>query len=177
MNEQELLFFSHAANGPHENYYKEVSGHLELHKIIDILEWVLLSFSKNEKSKLSRIHFHYLLYHVIALSSSGDKIWSNTESSLLAGSKIASKQACDYDYHGEESVDFHEKVFYKMKTEEFEVEKGKHLKLNCSNPIIKFERNSIYYYITPVLVCRKPLKTVGLGDAISSTSLFYSIFN
>jgi ADP-dependent glucokinase len=49
--------------------------------------------------------------------------------------------------------------------------------LNSTNPIIKFERNSIKFYITPVLVCKMPLKTVGLGDAISSTGLFYSLFN
>ena len=172
-----MLFFSHAGNGPHQNYYKEIIGRPELYKIIDILEWVLQSFgnSVNKNSKFSRIHFHYLIFHIIALTS--DSNWTNTEASLLSGSKISSKQACDYPYHENESVDFQEKVFYKMDTKMFEVEKNNFLTLNSSNPIIKFTRNSIDFYITPVLVCKKPLKTVGLGDAISSTGLFYAQYN
>lgn len=174
LNEQELLFLSHSSNGPHENYYKDISGSPDVYKIIDILEWILSSFGKSE-SKLTRIHFHYLMYHIIALND--DRIWSNTESSLLAGSKIASKQACDLDYHEIESEDFHKKLSFQMKTKMFEVEKDKFIMLNSTNPIIKFARNSIKFYITPVLVCKMPLKTVGLGDAISSTGLFYSLFN
>jgi ADP-dependent phosphofructokinase/glucokinase len=85
--------------------------------------------------------------------------------------------ACDFDYHEVESEDFHKKLSFQMKTKMFEVEKDKFIMLNSTNPIIKFERNSIKFYITPVLVCKMPLKTVGLGDAISSTGLFYSLFN
>jgi ADP-dependent glucokinase len=33
-----------------------------------------------------------------------------------------------------------------------------------------------YFVFSPVLVCRQPVKTVGLGDAISATGLMYSQF-
>jgi ADP-dependent glucokinase len=140
---------------------------------------LLLSFGnstgKNSSSKLTRVHFHYLLYHIVALTD--NDLWSNTDASLIAGSKVASKQACDYDYHENESEDFSEKVFFKFGTKKFEIEKDNFLMLNSSNPILKFKRNSIYFYLTPVLVCKKPLRTVGLGDAISSTGLFFAKFN
>jgi hypothetical protein len=32
----------------------------------------------------------------------------------------------------------------------------------------------INYWIAPVMVCKKPVGTVGLGDAISSMGLMYS---
>ncbi len=37
--------------------------------------------------------------------------------------------------------------------------------------------DNIKLYICPVLVCKRPLKTVGLGDAISASGLLYNVFN
>jgi ADP-dependent glucokinase len=172
LNEQELLFASYAANGPHSNYFKEIDGVPDLRKVVDIIEWVLLTHGKN--SKLTRVHFHYLLYHIIAIND--DYAWSNTESALLSGTKIASKQACDYDFDANENDDFHSKIHYRINTKQFQIDENQYIEIDPTNPVMRFQRNNIKFYLTPVLVCKKPIKTVGLGDAISSTGLLFSQF-
>jgi ADP-dependent glucokinase len=184
LNEQELLFLSYAhGNGPHSQYYEELKGQPELYKIVDILEWALNSLaSDTSKNKLTRIHFHCLMFHIIAEQESSN--WSNTASALLAGSKIAAKQACGFDYGDETKNDLLENLLQFQVAHSidnnnnvvFEIEKDKFLKFNSSNPVIEFKRGITRFYFTPVLVCKKPLKTVGLGDAISSNALFYNEF-
>lgn len=164
LNEQELLFFSYAKNGPHSDYFKEIQSQPDLEKIIDILEWIFLNFGR-ENSKLSRIHFHSLTYHIIGITDSSN--WGNVVSSLLSGSKIASKQACDNSFHEKTESFFHSTVEYRfINSEKFLFSK--------TNPFVELKRKNIRFYLTPVLVCKNPLKTVGLGDAISSTGLIYS---
>jgi ADP-dependent glucokinase len=172
LNEQELLFTTYAAGGVHHNYFKEVDGVLNLQKVVDIIEWILTKYGKNPK--LTRIHFHYLLYHIIAIND--ENIWSNTESSLLSGSKIASKQACDFDFDADETKDFHSKIHYRIQTRIFQIGKNESIEVNSTNPVMHFKRKNINFFLTPVLVCKKPIKTVGLGDAISSYGLLYSSF-
>jgi ADP-dependent phosphofructokinase/glucokinase len=48
-------------------------------------------------------------------------------------------------------------------------------KFDASSPINKFEdeKNGLVFYVVPVGVCRKPGKTVGLGDAISASGLLH----
>ena len=42
------------------------------------------------------------------------------------------------------------------------------------SPIASWMRNEIVFIYTPVLVCKLPLHTVGLEDAISASALLYS---
>ena len=48
--------------------------------------------------------------------------------------------------------------------------------LNAAHPVVEFTRQNgrLQFVLTPILVCLNPIKTVGLGDAISSNGLFYS---
>ncbi len=202
MNEQELLFLAHAdESAPHTNYYLEIDGQPELFKVIDILEHVLTKFgasssSSNPVSKLTRIHFHSLSFHLIAEVSSTDKDkepWSNSVASLMSGAKIASKQACGFEFHDEENNRALESLlelkiaYYVDKTNSknifFSVNdhvdggRSRLLQLNSSNPILEFNRGNMRFLYTPVLVCKKPTKTVGLGDAISSNGLLYAMLN
>lgn len=180
LNEQELLFLTYSSGqGPHSLYYEQLKGQPELHRIIDILEWTLNSLG-NDKSKLTRIHFHCLMYHIIAEQESSN--WSNTASALLSGAKIAGKQACGFEYADNTINDKLENLIEfqtahlvdKDNNILFEIEKNKFVKFNSSNPVIEFKRGNIRFYFTPVLVCKKPIKTVGLGDAISSNALYYN---
>jgi len=41
------------------------------------------------------------------------------------------------------------------------------------NPVVVWTEDNIEFNLSPVLVCRKPMKTVGLGDAISAVGLLY----
>ena len=48
---------------------------------------------------------------------------------------------------------------------------------DSTNPVSEFNRSDNRFYFTPVLICKNPIKTVGLGDAISSIGLAYSWLN
>ena len=41
-------------------------------------------------------------------------------------------------------------------------------------PVVTWTRGCVEFHFTPVLVCKNPVKTVGLGDAISSTGFLFS---
>ena len=184
LNEQELLFLSHSfETSPHSNYYLELKGQPDLVKVIDILEWVLNKFgysSEQAHSRLSRIHFHTLMFHLIAEVSS--EKWSNTIASLVSGSKVAAKQACGFEFHDdtldhvlENKLEF--RIAHSLDEQKnilFKIEENNFVKFNLSNPVIEFKRGNIKFYFTPVLVCKDPLKTVGLGDAISSSGIIYA---
>lgn len=45
---------------------------------------------------------------------------------------------------------------------------------DSTEPVRTWHRGDVSFHLSPVLVCRKPLKTVGLGDAISATGLLNS---
>ncbi len=201
LNEQELLFLAHAdERAPHANYYLEIDGQPELFKVIDILEHVLTKFGASDtdrvNSKLTRIHFHSLSFHLIAEVTSSDKHkepWSNSVASLMSGAKIASKQACGFEFHDEENnralesllelkiahdVDKtnSKNIFFSV-NDHLDGGRSRLLQLNSSNPILEFNRGNLRFLYTPVLVCKKPTKTVGLGDAISSNGLLYAMYN
>ncbi|KAI4825557.1 hypothetical protein KUCAC02_021237, partial [Chaenocephalus aceratus] len=50
------------------------------------------------------------------------------------------------------------------------------LSLIPEQPVTVWRRGNVTFHLTAVLVCRQPLRTVGLGDAISAEGLVYSEF-
>jgi len=187
LNEQELLYLSHVSGkAPHSNYYNELDGQPNLLKVIDILEWILNTYGQsvnNPNSRLTRIHFHCLVFHLVVVKNNSK--WSNIQASIMAGSKIASKQASGFEFHDEHRDEILEElVEFKMNHEntqdkqiKFKINTNEFITFKSNNPISEFNRADIKFYFTPVLVCKKPLKTVGLGDAISSIGLVYSLYN
>jgi ADP-dependent glucokinase len=189
---------SHSApeSAPHSSYYAEIAGQPDLLKVVDILEWTLRAYGRvgpHSLSQLTRVHFHCLLYHIIAvvepLDESIDGVdvrrWTNNEAGLLSGSKIAAKQACGLDYNDESSEnELHKLLELRMltalhhgetsQTINFKIDTNVFERFEPSKPVLTFRRDRIRFYFTPVLVCKRPLKTVGLGDAISSNGLLYS---
>lgn len=191
-----MSYASERHDAPHSNYYNELIGQPDLNKIVDILEWTLTKFGQqksiNPTSKLTRIHFHCLIFHIIAeVIDDGDvkkkkTTWSNTKSSLMSGSKIAAKQACGVEFEDESENRNLEKLLdfrFLSKDDNFTIhinsEDGKgstQLKFNSTHPVIEFTRGCVKFALTPVLMCKNPVKTVGLGDAISANGLLYSNF-
>jgi ADP-dependent glucokinase len=86
--------------------------------------------------RLSRIHFHYLAYHIVAVR--GDE-WQGGLEAVAAGARAVQLRS-DAPRVTSESVT-----------------------LESGEPL--------WLYTAPVLVCRKPVRTVGLGDVVSSTAL------
>ncbi|XP_051898669.1 ADP-dependent glucokinase isoform X3 [Pristis pectinata] len=172
LNEQELLFISRAGSGPHssQQYW---SGTPDVGVVSDIIFWLLKEYGRTDSTRdsdLTRIHFHSLTYHMVAVI---DGYWSNQVASVAAGARVAASQAC-----GTDTID-PTKVVLKspMKFVLSKIDKSlKTMKMTLSptNPVGIWHRENISFFITPVLVCIDPIRTVGLGDSISAEGLLYS---
>lgn len=172
LNEQELLFLSQAAQGPHAEL-AAWKGIPDVGQVADILLWVLERHGRSDPSSeadLTRIHFHTLAYHILATV---DGYWGNQAAAVMAGARVASTQAC-----GLRSVDVG-KVELKAPAEfhSSHTEPREKLSLDPAEPVTAWHRGNVTFFMTPVLICKQPLRTVGLGDAISAEGLMYSELN
>ncbi|KAM9063662.1 ADP-dependent glucokinase isoform X1 [Sarcophilus harrisii] len=168
LNEQELLFLSQSASGPHSSLLAW-SGVPDVGVVSDILFWILKEHgrSRERASDLTRIHFHTLAYHILATV---DGHWGNQLASVAAGARVAGTQAC-----ASETIDAG-RVSLKAPLEFLtsHSEAGSKVSINPDEPVVEWHREGISFHFTPVLVCKDPIRTVGLGDAISAEGLFYS---
>lgn len=142
-------------------------------QVADILLWVLEQHGRSDPSSeadLTRIHFHTLAYHILATV---DGYWGNQAAAVMAGARVASTQAC-----GLQSVDV-AKVELKAPAEfhSSHDEPRQKLSLDPAQPVTVWQRGNVTFFMTPVLICKQPLRTVGLGDAISAEGLVYSEIN
>ena len=178
LNEQELTFLSKIGNGPFTENYPVRSGALHVHKVVEMLYWLLSTFgndrtrpeSPNYKYRLQRIHFTCLTYHIV-VSRGTD--WSNLAAGLAAGARLAGRQSCNlHNYKGESDL-------LEVRTASrtlLDKQTDKVYEFDAHNPIASWMRNEVVFIYTPVLVCKFPLHTVGVDDAISATALLYSQF-
>ncbi|XP_030282617.1 ADP-dependent glucokinase isoform X2 [Sparus aurata] len=169
LNEQELLFLSQAGEGPHSDM-ATWKGIPDMGRVSDILLWILEQHGRSDPSSeadLTRIHFHTLAYHILATV---DGYWGNQAAAVMAGARVASSQSC-----GLQSVDV-SKVELKAPLDfhSSHAEPREKLSLNPAEPVTVWQRGNVTFHMTPVLVCKQPLRTVGLGDAISAEGLIYS---
>lgn len=172
LNEQELLSVARSCGAPFE--FNNMPQKPDIELVSDLLHWLMLKFSSvtGHSSTLSRVHLHSLMFHVIAVVKGGP--WQNSKQAVMAGARVAGLQACD-------ATAFNYFDFKLLNPEQFYVsrdniplsEKVMYSRDGC----IQWFRDDIYYYLSPVLVCNNPAKTVGLGDAISAMGLIYSEFN
>ncbi|XP_072528367.1 ADP-dependent glucokinase isoform X2 [Salminus brasiliensis] len=169
LNEQELLFLSQAGGGPHSDL-PAWNGIPDVGRVTDILLWILEQHGRADpesEADLTRIHFHTLAYHILATV---DGHWANQRAAVAAGARVASSQAC-----GLQAVDV-SKVVLKVPLRFYSSfsEPRESLVLEPSSPVTVWRRRNVTFYLSPVLVCKQPLRTVGLGDAISAEGLMYS---
>lgn len=110
---------------------------------------------KHNARRLSRIHFHYLHYHIVAVR---DGEWEGGREAVAAGSLAVTNAACAFGDAGAFDAD---KVLLRESNEpsvdsiRTELETG----------------GAVWMHTAPVLVCRQPRHTVGLGDVVSATAL------
>ena len=172
LNEQEMAFASFAGGGPHFDL-REEQGQPPVHKITDIMVWLLKKYGYSvhrQDSKLTRIHFHCLTYHIIATVPG---FWFNLKSAVAMGARTAGRQACDDPNPLPSNLTLKIPQRFKLSSHP---DLSEEIVFNASRPVIEFDIQGYYFVFTPVLVCDNPLKTVGLGDAISSTALLYSYY-
>ena len=146
------------------------TGQPFIHKVSDIILWLLNKFGQSSRpsSRLSRVHFHSLTYHITAVVKG---TWSNVDKATAAAAFTAGRQACDVQNLNSEIVSL--KIPSKFRL----FSGGQDLDFDPENPVIQWTQDGYEFVFSPVLVCKHPVKTVGLGDAISSTGLMYSEFN
>ena len=147
---------------------------------------------------ISRLHFHSLPFHIIATirldgnAGQRQQKWASTaqERSVAAGASTASYRACSHD--GQELTDTDIEIMAPL---QFLVGAGPHAEanghgekrvtVNATHPVASWTEKfadsigkvigDITFFYTPVLVCRDPVRTVGLGDAISAAGLSRSV--
>ncbi|VDM44866.1 unnamed protein product [Toxocara canis] len=178
LNEQELAFFSHVANGPYTDLYPIAPGAVHVHKVVEMLYWLLTTYghdksdpqSRSFKYKLSRIHFHSLTFHLMVYRGTD---WSNLAAALAAGAKVAGRQACQMTGSdtNADNLELRSSMSFLL-----DKEVGKSYSFEPQKPIASWMRKDVVFIFTPVLVCKFPTRTVGVDDAISATGLIYSQF-
>ncbi|KAG8440245.1 hypothetical protein GDO86_006133 [Hymenochirus boettgeri] len=168
LNEQELLFLSQSASGPH-SYISAWSGVPDIGIVSDIIFWILKG-SENKTSALTRVHFHTLAYHILATI---DGFWGNQMSAVAAGARIAGAQACANETIDPSRVTLKSPLEFSTSQEQT----GGTARVSSQEPVAVWSREGVTFHFTPVLVCKHPTRTVGLGDAISSEGLYFSEAN
>lgn len=136
-----------------------------------MLLWLLktYAYSKDHPERnMTRVHFHSLTYHIVGVVPSA---WSNIQAAIAAGTRMAGRQACDTKRLNSDLVTLQIPSKFKLYTGDEERE------FNSHNPVLSWELDGFKFAFSPVLVCKNPLKTVGLGDSISATGLMYSEYN
>ena len=121
--------------------------------------------------KVSRLHFHSLGYHVVALRSP-DSVWAENDAiaSVARGSIRATMQACDVsserELHGDD-LDLPQGLAINVGSHNI----PNRLEITREESVLRYDINGVTFFYAPVLVCKEPKVTVGLGDAISASAL------
>ena len=115
------------------------------------------------------MHFHCLYVHILAVLT---QHWSSNEASVGKGAWTAFSQAC-----GTKTVSNEKAELRIPKKFVGSLLSSNTIEFVPDNPISVVPNDNINLYISPVLVCKHPIRTVGLGDAISASGLLYNVFN
>ncbi|XP_071794031.1 ADP-dependent glucokinase-like [Asterias amurensis] len=170
LNEQELGLVSRSNQGPHADLTADENGYPEIGAVADILYWILTALVEGQRSLLTRVHFHSLTFHIIATLPNH---WDNSLSAVGVGARIAGRQACGDIPINPAKVDLRIPKVFSLSVDYAPLRKQV-ITFDPSKPLLKWQRGDVTFHFSPVLVCKKPGKTVGLGDAISATGMLYS---
>ncbi|KAM5170252.1 ADP-dependent glucokinase isoform 2-T2 [Mantella aurantiaca] len=165
LNEQELLFLSQSSSGPH-SALPAWSGIPDVGIVSDILFWILKG-SVHGDSALTRVHFHTLAYHIIATVNG---FWGNQVASVAAGARIAGAQACASEIIEPSKVTLKSPLAFSTS----KTDTGPTARVSAKEPVAVWSKGGVTFHFTPVLICKEPVRTVGLGDAISAEGLLFS---
>ena len=177
LNEQELVSVAKSANANFD--FRAIGSKPSIPDSGDLLHWLYKEFGalSRKDSRLTRIHFHTLSFHILVQPKeerAGIK-WKNGLAAATAGSKAASLQACETASVIPSKFELQIPASFPLSHNDEALRKSV-IEYNPENGYVAWLRDSTDYFMVPVHVCRKPLKTVGLGDTISATGLLKSEF-
>jgi ADP-dependent glucokinase len=176
LNEQELsvLYQVLASQGRAHN---EKSGTLQIAQTEPYLKDVIhaISYIMKSHTSLRRVHFHSLVFHLLAVV---DDDQSTCEESFLASiaasSLSATEQACGLQRNNWDDLSLVE-LLYDTSQVKKHIPDAKQFKnrdgIMSWQQSYSFNSLHLKFYLAPVLVCKTPRHTVGLGDTISSAGL------
>lgn len=172
LNEQELTAAVQAGGGPLELLVDMDPPEVGI--VADMMLWLLTKYGNvdggNPQSRLSRVHFHSLTFHVVAHAHD---TWANANTAVFRGTEAAGRQACADEAIVPSKMQLRIPSAFYLSIQDKALRRQAHI-FDPNHPQLSWQRGRIDYHFSPVLVCRRPLKTVGLGDAISATGLLYS---
>lgn len=183
LNEQELGFLYFALTHPQSDFetasmrsvaaahfVREQFKDPSIERTLTALDSVFVHANSAHPNTLSlrsleRIHFHSLKFHVLATTRSSS--WLNTHQAVILGSLAASSNACGFNDQ--------QHPFNTSKVELI-LPPGSNYDSFATQAVQHSSSSIAHYSISPVLVCSNPLRTVGLGDAISAAGLLHHQF-
>ncbi|KAF1318770.1 Adp-dependent glucokinase-like, partial [Globisporangium splendens] len=130
-------------------------------------------------AQLSRIHFHTLQFHIICQKQ--DTMWEDPTAALIQSALMSSKLACGKNTSNPQTM----RPAAEMEVDPERVElllgrqilvsKQQSLKVGIDpfSPVITWHEADFQCHLVPMLACKKPDHTAGLGDNISGTGMAY----
>lgn len=158
LNEQELAMLDWKLHSPESPQPRGSQSKPALEETLETTRKVLRTLSHN--GSLSRMHFHTLHFHAICYDPD---VWSSGAAAVAAGSAVTSELSCGDAFGKRDMSAFDLRYPGPVSCEastasEDEAEVGLKVVECC---------------VAPVLVCKNPVRTAGLGDNISGAGLRY----
>ncbi|CAI5706059.1 unnamed protein product [Peronospora effusa] len=203
LNEQELFILHHYLVTGEEGTattsrptVAEISA--QLHDVIQFASKAKENFrtgSQNKNTKedkqgtlalaqLSRIHFHTLQFHIVCQKKGST--WEDPTTALVQSALMSSKVACGKPApasDGDEPQLMRTSAEMEVDPERIEIllarqqllskRQGLKVDLDPFSPVVTWQEADFQCHLVPMLACKKPDHTAGLGDNISGTGVSY----
>ncbi|KAG7383448.1 hypothetical protein PHYBOEH_009888 [Phytophthora boehmeriae] len=139
-------------------------------------------------AQLSRIHFHTLQFHIVCQKEGS--MWEDPTTALVQAALMSSKVACGMPPAPGDDSDDDDKPKAMRTSAEMEVDpervevlltreqllskrQGLKVELDPFSPVITWQEADFQCHLVPMIACKKPDHTAGLGDNISGTGVAY----
>jgi ADP-dependent glucokinase len=164
LNEQELGALYAAVGGEVHapDAFKAPSAGVAIEAIEHVLDWV------GADRPLSRVHMHFLSYHVICVSDAAKWPRASTVRAVAAGSRATTTQAC-----GPQPDRWPDASALELQHIPALVDISD--ELDPLDMSLSRQSGGFVCSVSPVVVCQQPTRVVGLGDTISSTAIYVQL--
>jgi ADP-dependent glucokinase len=141
-------------------------------------------------AQLSRIHFHTLQFHIVCQKEGS--MWADPTTALVQSALMSSKVACGKppapgsasgDGDDDEPKPMRSSAEMEVDPERIEVllarqqllskRQGLKVDLDPFSPVVSWQEADFQCHLVPMMACKKPDHTAGLGDNISGTGVAY----
>lgn len=158
-------------------YSKQAKKHFRLVENVDRD----VHSKKYALAQLGRIHFHTLQFHV--LCQEDQSTWQDPTKALIQAALMSTKLACGKNRKERDGIQHSSKMEIDINRVELllpreillsEKSQVSKLSLDPLTPVLTWkEADSFQCYLVPMLACKQPDHTAGLGDNISGTGMAY----